>query len=225
MGVRAKDRNTVTAAGKHVGGRRAARNVARARHGHAAVGALSAAQTKLRHGAPLRRLHHARGLGRHERLEVNGVEERCLDELALERGAHNADHGLTRKDELALRNRVDIKMSAEGAQVFEEGRLEEGAARGRLERGKVVDVLLGKAQVLDQIGQIRGAAHDGEDATKGVVAVKRREAVLLGELAALPQALGHGELVQIGQKRDVGGVSGVRECHGCFLSSREAQMR
>ena len=212
--MRAKDGNTVAAAGEHIGRRGAAGNVARARNGQAAIGTLGAAQAKLRHGATVGGEHHARRLGGDKRLEPDDVEQRRLKQLALERRTGDAHHGLARKDELALGDGVDIYMRTKIAQVVEECGLEHRAAGRGLKRGEVVDILGRKAQVLDELGQLGGATHDGIGAAKGMVAVKRGKTTLLIGLAALPQALGHSELVQIGEHCNVGGMRDVGQSHG-----------
>ena len=143
--MRAKDGNTVAAAGEHIGRRGAAGNVARARNGQAAIGTLGSAQAKLRHGATVGGEHHARRLGGDKRLEPDDVEQRRLEQLAFQRGTGDAHHGLARKDELALGNGVDVYMRTKIAQVVEESRLEHRAAGRGLERGEVVDVLGRKA--------------------------------------------------------------------------------
>ena len=100
------------------------------------------------------------------------------------------------------------------AQIVEECGLKHRAAGRGLKRCEVVDILGRKAQVLDQLGQLGGAAHDGIGAAKGMVAVKRGKTTLLIGLAALPQALGHSELVQIGEHCNVGGMRDVGQSHG-----------
>ena len=211
--VRAEDRNAVLAPGKDVRGARAAGHVARAGHGHAAIGSLSSAQAELRYRASLRRLDHARSLCCHERLEANRVKKRRLEHLALERRAAHAHHGLAREHELALGHGVDIHMHTEVAQVVEEAGLEQRTARRRFERPKVGDVLVGEAKVLHQIGQVGGAAHHRVRAPKGMVAVECGEAILLVHLAALPEPLGHGELVEVREERYVRGARFVRQSH------------
>ena len=222
--MRAKDGNTVAATGEHIGRRRTAGNVARARNGQAAIGALGTAQAKLGNGTAVRRQHHARRLSGDKCLEADDVEQRCLEQLTLQRGAGDAHHGLARKDELALGDGVDIYMRTKIAQVVEESRLEHRAAGRGLERGEVVDILGRKAQVLDQLGQLGGAAHDGVGATKGMVAVKRGKTTLFIGLAALPQALGHSELVQIGEHCNVGGMRDVGQSHGATFRMRCAEV-
>ena len=222
--MRAKDGNTVAAAGEHIGRRGAAGNVARTRDGKAAIGTLGAAQAKLRHGATVGGEHHARRLGGDKRLKSDDVEQRRLEQLALQRGASDAHHGLARKDELALGHGVDVYMRTKIAQVIEESRLEHRAAGRGLERGEVVDVLGRKAQILDQLGQFGGATHDGIGAAKGMVAVKRGKTTLFIGLAALPQALGHSELVQIGKHCDVGGMRDIGQSHGATFRMRCAEV-
>ena len=224
MRVRAKDGNAIAAPGKHVGRGRAARHVARARNGQTAIGTLGAAQAELGDGATIGRQHHARRLGGDERLEADDVEQRGLEQLALQRRAGDAHHGLARKNKLALGHGVDVHVRAEVAQVVEELGLEHRATGRGLKRREVVDVLGRKAQVLDQLGQLRGAAHDGVGAAKGMVAVKRRKTTLLVGLAALPQALGHSELVQIGEHCDVGGMRDVGQSHGATFRMRCAEV-
>ena len=131
--MRAKDGNTVAAAGKHVGRGRAASHVACARNGHAAIGTLSATQAKLRNGTAVGRQHHARRLGGDERLEADDVEQRRLEHLALQRRAGHTHHGLARKDELALGHGVDVHVRTKIAQVVEECRLEHRTAGRGLE--------------------------------------------------------------------------------------------
>lgn len=212
--MRAKDGDAVTASGKHIGRRGTAGNVARARNGQTAIGTLGSAQAKLGHGAAVGGKHHTRRLGGDKRLEADDIEQRRLEQLALQRRTGDAHHGLARKDELALGDGVDVYMCTKIAQVVKESRLEHRAAGRGLERGEVVDILGRKAQVLDQLGQLGGAAHDGIGAAEGMVTIKRGKTTLLIGLAALPQALGHSELVQIGEHCNVGGMRDVGQSHG-----------
>ena len=221
--VRAKDGNAVAAPGKHVGRGRAARHVARARNGQTAIGTLGAAQAELGDGATIGRQHHAHRLGGDERLEADDIEQRGLEQLALQRRAGHTHHGLARKDELALGHGIDVHVRTEVAQVIEELGLEHRATGRGLKRREVVDVLGRKAQVLDQLGQLGGTAHDGVRAAKGVVTVKRSKTTLLIGLTALPQALGHSELVQIGEHCDVGGMRDVGQSHGATFRMRCAE--
>ena len=186
MGVGAEDRDAVATTRQHVGRGSATRDVAGARHGEAAIGALGTAQAELGDGTALCRLDHAGGLGGDQRLKVDGVEQRGLEQLALKGGARHAHHGFSRKDQLALGHRIDVDVHAEPAQELEEIRVEHLAAAGCGQGGQVVDVLVRETQVLDQFRQLRGAAHDGERVAKGAIAVERGEAALLLELAVLP---------------------------------------
>ena len=212
--VGAKDGDAVTAPGKHVRCGRAAGNVARTGDGQTAIGTLGTAQAKLGDGTAIRRQYHACRLGGDERLEADDVEQRRLEQLALQSRTGDAHHGLARKNKLALGHGVNVHVSAEVAQVVEECGFKHRTAGGSLKRGEVLDILGRKAQILDELGKLGGAAHDGVRATKRMVAVKRRKTTLLIGFAAHPQALGHSELVQIGEHCDVGGMRDVGQSHG-----------
>ena len=212
--VGAKDGDAVTAPGKHVRRGRAAGNVARAGDGQTAIGTLGAAQAKLGDRTAIRRQHHACRLGGDERLEADDVEQRRLEQLALQRRTGDAHHGLARKNKLALGHGVNVHVRVEVAQIVEECGFKHRTAGGSLKRGEVLDVLRRKAQILDQLGELGGTAHDGVRAAKRMVTVKRGKTTLLIGLAALPQALGHSELVQIGEHCNVGGMRDVGQSHG-----------
>ena len=218
MRVGAEHGDTITSTCKDIRSRGAARNVARTRDGQSAVGALRTAQTELRHGTPLCRLHHTRRLGGNECLEPHDIEKRRLEQLALERGTADADHRLAREHEIALGNGIDIHMRVKVRQIVQKALLEQGAATGCLQASQIVDVLGREAQVLDELGQLHGAAHDRIRAPKRMVAIERGKAALLVELAALPHALSHGELVEVGEHSDIGGLRGVGESHGSIPS-------
>ena len=214
MRVRAKDGDAVFAARKHVGCACGARHVARAGNSHTAVGTLGTAQTKLSHGTPLSSSDHTRGLCGRKRLEADRVEQRRLKQLALKGRSGHTHHGFARKHEVALGNRIDIHVGAKSPQVLEKRRVEHTSARGRKKRRQVVDILIGKAQVLYQIGQVGGAAHNGIGAAKRLVAIKRRKAVAFLKLAVFPQALSHRELVKVGKHRHIGRAGNICQRHG-----------
>ncbi len=215
--MRAKDGDAVDFAGKHVRGRRGTANVRSTRDRQAAVGALGAAQAKVRDRVALGRLHHAGGLGGNQRLEVHKVEKGRLDQLAVDDRAHNANHGLAREDNLALGHGVDREVQAVPAQELKEAGLEHGAAAGGLKRGQVLDVGILVDKVLDKVGNLTRAARDAVAPAKRVFAEEGVEAGLgLGQ-AALPKALGHRELVEIGVKTNVGWFGAVGQRHSYRL--------
>ena len=168
----------------------------------------------LHHGAALCGSDHARRLGGYKRLEADGVEQRGLEQLAFKGGAGHAHHGLARKHEVTLGHSVDIDVSAKFPQVLEERTVEHAPACRRGKRRQVIDVLVGEAQVLHQIGQVGRAAHHGIGASKGLVTIKRGKAIALLELAVFPQALSHRELVEVGEHRHISGARNICQRHG-----------
>ena len=209
-----KDGDAVNLAREQVGGGARAGNVGGAGNGEAAVGSLGAPQAKVRHGMPLGRAHHARGLCRHEGLEVHKVEQGRLDELAVDERTLDAHHGLTREDHVALGHGVNREVQVVVAQVLEECRLEHRAAAGCGDAGEILYVLVVEDEVLDEVGNLAHAAGDGIAAAEGILAEEGVERCLRVHKARLPETLGHRELVEIGVKRDVGWLGAVRERHG-----------
>ena len=183
----------------------AACDVGGAGHGETAVRTLCATQAEVGDRTSLGGADDAGGLGGDERLEVDEVQQRGLEELAVDDGTLDADHGLAREGDVALGDCPHVDMHAEVAQVIEESLLEHGAAAGCLEGGEVRDVLVVEAEVLDELGHLADAACNREAAPEGVVAEEGVEVGLRIHHAGLPEALGHGELIEVGVQRDVGG--------------------
>ena len=228
VGVRAKDGDAVDLSGEHVRGRGGAGDVARASNGEATVRTLGAAQAEVGDRVTLGGPHHTGALGRDERLEVHEVEQRGLDELAIDDRADHTHHRLTREDDLALGNGLDREVEVMVTQVLEEILLEHGAAAGRGQARKVLDVFVLKDEVLHEVGDLTRAAGDGVAAAKGVLAEKRVEARFRVGEPGLPEPLGHRELVEVGVQADIGRLRAVGEGHGLLqliCLQRKAQLR
>ena len=121
-------RQAEEAPGEHVRGRRDAAHVGRARGAEAAVGALRPPQAEVDHLVAPRGEADPRGLGRDQRLEVDEVEERRLDELRVEDRPPHADEGLVGEHDRALGHRVDVAAQAQLAELAQEGGVEERPA-------------------------------------------------------------------------------------------------
>ncbi len=91
--------------------------------------------------------------------------------------------------------------------------LEHRAATRRLNARQVGDGLLVKAEVLNQLSNLPHTAGDGIATVERRVAEEHVEASLHINEARLPESLGHGELVQVGVERDVGGLGLIGQCH------------
>ena len=84
--------------------------------------------------------------------------------------------------------------------VAQELLLEELSATWCRKAGQVVDVLLGEVEVLYQLAELIDAAGNRVTSVEGVLTEGHVEAGFLVDLALLPIALGHGELVQVGKQ-------------------------
>lgn len=148
VGHRAHRGNAVVAVGDRAGGRRAAADVGRARAQDRRVVALGAAGAEFGDRPPLGGAAHAVGLGRHERLVVDGEQHHRLDHLRLDdRAAHHHDR-LVGEHRRALPHRPDVAGEPEILQVGQERLAELSLAAQKL------DVLLGEFQILDVLDQL-----------------------------------------------------------------------
>ena len=217
MGMGAGGGNGVALRGQHVGRRGASAHVGSARRRKGTVGTLGAAQAKLCHGAALGRLAYTRGLRCNKRLEVHEVEQRRLKQLTVDDGAADANHGLTRKSQIAVAQGVDRDTRAPPREPLEKLRREHGAAARGLEVAEIGNVGLRVAEILDKRRQLACSANERETALARVLPKERGEACLHIGQAASPIALRHSQLIQVGQQANP--VLAVR------LKARRAQCR
>ena len=106
--MRARHRQTVGFARKHVGCGRAAADHGSPACPHAAASALGASQAELGDGQTVSRQAHASGLGGDKRFEVHAVQKRRLDELAIHDGPHHTHERLMREHHGALGHGIDV---------------------------------------------------------------------------------------------------------------------
>ncbi len=164
---------------------------------------MGAAEAELQNRIALGRLANPGRLRRDEGLEVDDIEERGFEELALNDGAADADERLVRKDNGAFGHRIHIAGKFQVAQIVEEGLLEKGLAivpSQRLEIGDFVAIDLKIAKVVNGICQ---AAGNAVAALKWILTEKEMKDGLALLNAILPIAVGHRELIEVGQKNRV----------------------
>ena len=200
MGVRAAHGNVEAFAGQNVGGRRAAADKRRARGRQRAVNALRPAGAKLQNAVAARRQTNPRRFGRNQGLEIDQVQQRRLQKLALQNVALHPHHRLVRKTNRALAQRLDVHAQFQSAQIFQELRLEQRFIVGAFERAEVFQIGVIEAEVLDPFERRFDAAGHGKAAIKRLFAEKELEVGFVLRAARFPVAVGHGELVEVGQK-------------------------
>ena len=89
----------------------------------------------------MRRLADAGGLRRDQRLEVEHVQQRRLDDLRLQDRPGDAHERLVGEDGGPFGDRVDVEAEAQSAEVVEERALEQRLAVVAFERGEVREVI------------------------------------------------------------------------------------
>ncbi len=212
------DRNPVDLPRHHVRGAVAAARVGGPGRGEPAVDPLGPPQAELQDGIVAGRQPQARRLGGDQRLEVDQVEQGRLQELGDEQGAAHPHQRLLAEDHRPLGHGVEVAAEAQGAEVIQEPRLEERPAVVALDPRQIVEVLVLEPQALHVFdGGLEPAGH-GEAAAERVLAEGEMEARPLLRRPRLPIAIGHGELVEIGEEGeriavDAGEVAHVRRPH------------
>ena len=193
----------------------------------AAVDALGAPQAEVDHLVAARGEHHARRLGRDQRLEVDEVEQRRLDELRLQQRAPHAHERLVGEHHRPLGHRVHV--AARGAartSSRRKRRVEERPAvvarRGR--RGR-----RGPRSPKRKSGeQSRTRARPQATAKPPPNGFRRKKRWNTASVSALPGApvgLGHRELVEVGESASGSRYTSARRLIGAIMRQERARRR
>ena len=148
-------------------------------------------------GRPAAAVDAARGFGGDQGLEGDGGEQVGFRNLRFDDGRADGEHGLAGEEQGAFGDGEEVAGEAEVAEVIEEGRADAGELR---EAAEVVDFVGGEAEVEEVVDDLGDAGGDDVIAVRGEAADGEFEGGLLGGLAGLEVAGGHGELVEVGEK-------------------------
>ena len=128
---------------------------------------------------------------------VDAQQHHGFHKLGLDGRPAHGDNGLPGEDGRALGNGPHVAGECKIPQVFQEFLAED------MFGVEVLDVLLGEGQVLQVLHQLLHAGHNGEAAVVGHLAEKHVE-IANGVLEPVGKiAVGHGELVKIGEHGQV----------------------
>ena len=181
----------------HTGGTGSACNIGGASAQNGAVSALGPAGAKLHHSPTLGSANHAAGLGGDQALVVDGQQDHGLDELGLDDRAAHRDDGLAGEDDLAFGNGPHVTFKFEIAEIVQKALGETTAAL------QIGNILLGKAQILQILHHLLHAGHNGVTAVVGDLAEKHIEICDGICHAVFKIAVGHGQLIKVGEHRQV----------------------
>ena len=207
MGVGSSDGNAEESAGEYVRRRRTAADVGRPARPQRAVDPLCPAQAELQHRFAACGHDHPRGLRRHQRLKVDDVQQGGLEQLGLDQRPLNPKQRLVREDDRSLGNAVEIASEAQLAEIVEKRRLKERPSVVAAKRGQIGEVIALKTQIRHKLHRRGQAGCDRKSAVEGMLAKEQVENSLVILFSGLPMAVGHRELIQIGQqaqRRSVG---------------------
>ena len=135
--------------------------------------------------------------GGDQTLMVDQRQKRRFDELCLYDRGVDPNEGLTRENDAALRNRVDISGESEGSQILQKILFK------KVQRTKIFDVFTAKGKMTDIIYGLFQSGGDSKGSVKRVFAVKQIKHDTLCCFMVFIIALHHGELVQIGHKGQI----------------------
>ena len=197
--VGAAHRNAEQLAGQHVGRGRAAADVRRAAGGQRAVDALCAAQAEFQHRVAVRCQTHARGLRGDQGLKIDQIQQRGLDDLALQDRPLHAHQRLLRKHDRSLGNGVHPAGQFEGVEVVEKGGIEQRPPVRAAQLGQIGHVPGVEPEVGQEVERIAQAARDAEPALKRVLTKEEMKDGFLVRDLRLPIPVRHRELIQVGQ--------------------------
>jgi hypothetical protein len=150
---RAEQRNRQLAAGQHIRRAAEAREVGRPRRQQAGVVSVRAPQAEVDEQLAGRRQYGPHRLRCDDRLKVDEVEELRLDELRFGDRRRHAQDRLIGKEDGALRKRIDVAAETEGAQPFEQPRVEPA------ERAESAQIVVREAQFLQEGDSLRQAGR------------------------------------------------------------------
>ena len=213
MGMGACDGDAKELAREHVAGARAAAYVGGAAGRKGAVDALGAAQAKLKDRLAAGGDIHAGCLGGDEGLEVDDVEQGGLDELALGQRSPHPDDRFVREGDRALGHGIDLDAQLKVEQVVEEVLAKEGLVVIAFEATQVSDVAFAETKGGEEVHDVFQPADEGESPIKGVLAKEEVKNAFLLRFARFVIAIGHGELVEVGEQGEGRGVNIACDVH------------
>ena len=204
-------RNAVIAVGDGAGGGSAAADVGRSCAQNGRIVALCAAGTELHDGSALSGAHHAVCLGADQGLVVDGQQDHGLHQLTLDDRAADGQDRLVREHDGAFLHGPDVAGELEVCQIIQEALIEAALA------AEILDVLLGKFQVIQVVDDLLQTGKNGEAAAVRNAAEEHIEHRHLVLQAVDEVAVGHGELIVVGEHGQISFVFPVDLHKGTLL--------
>ena len=201
MRMRSTHGNAEAFPGKHVRSGRTAADERRATRHHRAIRSLRPAQAKLQHRIALRRMADPRRFGGDERLEVDHIQQRRLEQLTLQNRPANSHERLMRKNDGSFGNRVHIARHTQRAEIVEKAALKQRCAVISRECREIREVVVLKAEVAQKLDRIRKPRSNRVSALERQSAEEQMKHRLLLGTPAFPISGGHRELIKVGEER------------------------
>ncbi len=195
--VGSHDRHAKELAAENVAGSDATADDGCSRAVGSGIRPLRTAESELHDTASARRMADPCGLGRNQALMVHNVEDRRLNKLSLHDRSDDLDQRLTRENQRAFRDRVNIAGKLEISKIIQKCRCK------LIKTSQVLDVLTGEMKLLYVLHELLDAAHDGVSSSARIVAEKRikNDRTVLFLVLKIP--LHHREFIKIREQRKI----------------------
>ena len=186
----AEDRNVEHLARQDIGGSGAAGDDSRTGSINTRIRALGAAEAEFHDAVTLGCIAYACRLCSDQGLMIQHVEDSRLNELSLLDRRNDLEHWLTREDNGSFRDSPDITCEVEARKIIQEVFIK------YIEALQVLNIIIGKMQVLDVVDYIRKSAAYRVTSITWIFPV---ECIEYDDLICrvLEIALHHGQLVQV----------------------------
>ncbi len=203
VGMGALDRDAVAHAGEDIRSGGASANVSGPGGRHGAVDALSAAQAEFENRFRRGGVANSCRLGRDQGLEIDDIEQRRFQDLALDDGAGHPYQRFVGENQRAFGDGVDIAGEAQVAEIIDEAEIEEGLSIVAGQGGQVGQFVFVEVKILEIIDDIGQSAGNAETAVEGILPEEEMEDRLAFVDLVFPIAVGHCQLVKVGEENRV----------------------
>lgn len=163
---------------------------------------LRTSQAKFKNRVAAGRVAYSRGFRRDQCLGIENVKQRRFQNLAFNDRARYAHHGLDGKSNRAIGHGIDVAGELEPLEIGEEIRGEERLAVVALQGFEILDVAPIKPELSHVFNRIGEAANNRIAAIERIGSIEEMKDCLGAAKPSFPLAIGHGQLVDIGEQRE-----------------------
>ena len=194
------DRNSKALPGKEIGRAVTAADIGGSTCREAAIASLRPPQTKFQYGISSGGQTHPGRLGGYQRLKIEDIQQGGFQELALKDRPPYPQYRLVREDQRPLGETVHLAGQLQPAQISQKVGLEYRPAVVTGQAPQIGDILGAESVSVQGFNDAGQPAGNGKTTPEGCAAEGEVEDGFPVLPPGLPIAIGHGQLVEIGQE-------------------------